>query len=117
MCSTHKRTECIWSYAPSGSRGQPRTSAWPISSTTSNGYCVCVEGWPRSAPNAAADRKITSPMRRRPTKHHPNIAEILQSAQHPELLEVSSYYRQSYLLGPEFPWRHKLGVMRAGAPE
>ena len=50
----------------------------------------CVEGWPRSAPNAAADRKITSPMRRRPTKHHPNIAEIVQSAQHPELLEVSS---------------------------
>ena len=69
---------------------RPRRSAWPISSTTSNGYCVCVDGWPRSAPNAAADRKITSPMRRRSTKHHPNIAEIVQSAQHLELLEVSS---------------------------
>jgi hypothetical protein len=30
-------------------------------------------------------------MRRRSTKHHPNIAEIVQSAQHLELLEVSSY--------------------------
>lgn len=29
-------------------------------------------------------------MRRRSTKHHPNIAEIVQSAQHLELLEVSS---------------------------
>jgi hypothetical protein len=29
-------------------------------------------------------------MRRRSTKHHPNIAEIVQSAQHPELLEVST---------------------------
>jgi hypothetical protein len=28
-------------------------------------------------------------MRRRPTKYYPNIAEIVQSAQHPELLEVS----------------------------
>jgi len=28
-------------------------------------------------------------MRRRSTKHHPNIAEIVQSAQHLELLEVS----------------------------
>src|SRR5437588_2878724 len=55
MCSPHKRTEWICSSAPSGSRGQPRRSAWPISSTTSNGYCVCVDGWPRSAPNAAAD--------------------------------------------------------------
>src|SRR5205814_449544 len=89
--SPHKRTEWICSSAPSGSRGQPRRSAWPISSTTSNGYCVCVDGWPRSAPNAAADRKITSPMRRRSTKHHPNIAEIVQSAQHLELLEVSSF--------------------------
>ena len=95
MCSPHKRTEWICSSAPSGSRGQPRRSAWPISSTTSNGYCVCVDGWPRSAPNGAADRKITSPMRRRSTKHHPNIAEIVQSAQHPELLEVSSYVRFS----------------------
>src|SRR2546421_8726174 len=93
MCSSHKRTEWICSSAPSGSRGQPRRSAWPISSTTSNGYCVCVDGWPHSAPNAAADRKITSPMRRRSTKHHPNIAEIVQSAQHLELLEVSSLDR------------------------
>ena len=45
MCSPHKRTEWICSSAPSGSRGQPRRSAWPISSTTSNGYCVCVDGW------------------------------------------------------------------------
>ena len=30
-------------------------------------------------------------MRRRSTKHHPNIAEIVQSAQHLELLEVSSF--------------------------
>jgi hypothetical protein len=33
-----------------------------------------------SAPKAAADRKITSPMPRRSTKHHPNIAKIVQSA-------------------------------------
>lgn len=30
-------------------------------------------------------------MRRRSTKHHPNIAEIVQSAQHLELLEVSNF--------------------------
>jgi hypothetical protein len=30
-------------------------------------------------------------MRRRSTKHHPNIAEIVQSAQHLELLEVSTF--------------------------
>ena len=33
-------------------------------------------------------------MRRRSTKHHPNIAEIVQSAQHLELLEVSSWLRR-----------------------
>src|SRR3954464_11947687 len=37
MCSPHKRTEWICSSAPSESRGQPPRSAWPISSTTSNG--------------------------------------------------------------------------------
>ena len=43
-------------------------------------------------------------MRRRSTKHHPNIAEIVQSAQHLELLEVSSFViegRVGALLGDE----------------
>jgi hypothetical protein len=37
-------------------------------------------------------------MRRRSTKHHPNIAKIVQSAQHLELLEVSSLPTSLYLL-------------------
>jgi hypothetical protein len=38
-------------------------------------------------------------MRRRSTKHHPNIAEIVQSAQHLELLEVSSFLRDLFIWG------------------
>ena len=39
-------------------------------------------------------------MRRRSTKHHPNIAEIVQSAQHLELLEVSTYI-ENYIAAPK----------------
>ena len=44
-------------------------------------------------------------MRRRSTKHHPNIAEIVQSAQHLELLEVSIFMGGIAVesFRPEFP--------------